>query len=296
MLQRLRKLLLTGLVAVSLPWPALLAGEPTTVPPGKEVKVEVKAAEPATPTVTLTLGPRHGHVTPVKHGFAKTAAGNIDVAQPAPDTVVITATGLTLAGASPICCSDASIQLDLTQCFEVVFEKPEVRQAKLSIEGRMVGLLRSHCKGSVGVSDLNACISAGEVGILSLNLPGRSIAGCENVSINNHNGPVCALVGPGKLTLHESFEISAHHPRCTIPLLAGTAEFAPDPALNPIWIDLHEPFHGAEKKNLGVQITIKVVEETVQEAGKEPSAADAPKPMAPANGEIKSEVSPAPKP
>ena len=45
-----------------------------------------KAPAPS-PAVTITLGPRHGHVTPQRVGFTHTGGGNIDVAQPAPDTV-----------------------------------------------------------------------------------------------------------------------------------------------------------------------------------------------------------------
>ena len=50
-----------------------------------------------------------------------------------------------------------------------------------------------------------------------------------------------------------------------------SAEFAPDPALDPLWISAFEPFHGAAKKDFGFQVTIKVA------AGEEAPAAEAPK-------------------
>jgi hypothetical protein len=43
-----------------------------------------------------------------------------------------------------------------------------------------------------------------------------------------------------------------------LPCKAASAEFAPDPALDPLWISYWEPFHGATKKDFGFQITLKV--------------------------------------
>src|SRR5437660_7692793 len=108
----------------------------------------IRAADaPPAPQVSIALKGRHGHVTPIRQGFTHTGGGNIDVAQPAPDTVVITMTGVAVAGASPCKPSTATLQFDLEQCFEVVFEKPEVKKAKLTLEGRVIGLLRSHKGG-----------------------------------------------------------------------------------------------------------------------------------------------------
>ena len=42
---------------------------------------------------------------------------------------------------------------------------------------------------------------------------------------------------------------------------AASAEFAPDPALDPLWISYWEPFHGAIKKDFGFQVTVRVVPE-----------------------------------
>jgi hypothetical protein len=44
-------------------------------------------------------------------------------------------------------------------------------------------------------------------------------------------------------------------------VLAASAEFAPDPALDPLWISYWEPFHGAAKKDFGFQLTMKVAPE-----------------------------------
>jgi len=51
--------------------------------------------------------------------------------------------------------------------------------------------------------------------------------------------------------------VSAVHPHGLLGK-AASAEFAPDPALDPLWISYWEPFHGAAKKDLGFQIILKV--------------------------------------
>ena len=69
------------------------------------------------------------------------------------------------------------------------------------------------------------------------------------------------LLVPGTYTLHGTLVLSATHPRslCGKP---ASAEFAPDPALDPLWISYWEPFHGVMKKDFGFQVTIKVVPDT----------------------------------
>src|SRR3954471_2896870 len=127
------KFLLTSLLTLSWPLSLAVAQPPAPAAPG--------------PSVTITLGGRHGHGTPTRQGFTHTGGGNIDVAQPAADTIVVTMTGVAVGGAHPCKHSVATLQFDLTQAFEVTFEKPEVKKAKLALEGRVIGLLRSHKAG-----------------------------------------------------------------------------------------------------------------------------------------------------
>jgi hypothetical protein len=94
--------------------------------------------------------------------------------------------------------------------------------------------------------------------LVEVSLPGRSVAGGENLSVNDHVGPVTASVGAGKYLLHEAFGVQAAHPRKALPCKAASAEFAPDPALDPLWISAFEPFHGAAKKDFGFQVIVKV--------------------------------------
>ena len=87
------------------------------------------------------------------------------------------------------------------------------------------------------------------------------MAGCENLSLNCHNGPVSASVKAGKLCLHGTFTISASHPASVCPDKAASAEFD-RAALDPLWISYWEPYHGIGKKDFGLQITIKVADDT----------------------------------
>jgi hypothetical protein len=173
-------------------------------------------------------------------------------------------TGVAVAGAHPCKASEAALTFDLTQDFEVTFEKPEVKKAKLTLEARVIGLLRSHSKGG-GSAEIcgpgRAVVNSNSAEIIALDLPARTVAGGENLSVNDRQGPVTVSVVAGKYTLHQLFGVTAAHPRSLLPCKAASAEFAPDPALDPLWISYWEPFHGAAKKDFGFQVTLKVAPE-----------------------------------
>jgi hypothetical protein len=266
--------LLAGLLCAALPLPAR-AQAPTPVPPGTPVTIVVKPAEPAVPPVSITLGARHGHAYPARSGLSHTGGGNIDVAQPSPDTVVVTMTGVAVAAGCPTKGANAAMTFDLDQCLEISFDKPEVKKAKLTIEGRVIGLLRSHCKGDGSASTSGGCatVTAGAAELVTLCVPDHSVAGGENLALNDREGPISVPVVAGKYALHQRWQISASAARTVLPCKAPSAEFAPDPALDPLWISYWEPFHGAAKKDFGFQITIKVADDTAAAAnGAAPAA------------------------
>lgn len=242
------KRLITALIAASLPMAGLAADAPA----------------PANPPVTITLGSRYGHATPVRQGFSHTGGGNIDVAQPSPDTIVVTMTGVAIAGGHPCKASTSTMNLDLEQYFEVVFNQPEVKRAKLTLEGHVIGLLRSHCKGggSAQQGPGTAAVVCGPDEIVALTVSPHSVVGGENLSVNCREGPRVVPVVAGKYTLRQTFVVTAAHPRSLLPCKAASAEFAPDPALDPLWISHWEPFKGVAKKDFGFQIILKVTPET----------------------------------
>src|SRR5262245_12910325 len=159
-----------------------------------------KAPLPA-PPVSITLLDRHGHVTPSRAACSHTGGGNIDVQQPAPDTVVVTMTGAVVA--------ESSMHFDLEQCFEVSFDNPKFKKAKLTIEGRVIGLLRGAKKGSASYSDACASVGIASEPIMNICVPPHAVDGCDNLAVNDHAGPLSVPIAAGKYTLQQTFNIAA---------------------------------------------------------------------------------------
>src|SRR5450755_799590 len=178
-----------GLSALAMPTPFVKGQQKSTVPVGGTVNVTVAAAAPAAPQVSITLFERHGHVTPNKGKCTHTGGGLIDVATPSGDTVVITMSGAVLA--------NSEMKFDLDQCFQVNFDDPKVKRAKLTVEGRVIGLLRSHCKGHAEQGEACASVSCGPQALVTMCVPPHSVSGGENLTINCHEGPISATVLAG---------------------------------------------------------------------------------------------------
>jgi hypothetical protein len=247
--------LFAAVVGVVLPFSLLTAQPPDKgpekLPPPTPVPV-------AGPRVAILLKDRHGHATPERTSHTHTAGGNTDVAQAKDDTVVVTMTGVAVAGPHPCQASFAAMTFDFHQCFEVVFNDEKVKKAKLTMEAQIIGLLRGDKHGgSASVSNGAAAVALGGVSILAVAIEGHSVGGDENLSINDRKGPCSAPVVAGEYTYFQGFRITAGHTRGLCGK-AASAEFAPDPALDPLWISYWEPFHGAAKKDFGFRVTLHV--------------------------------------
>jgi hypothetical protein len=266
---------IAALVGAALPLAAVHTQESQPLPGGIATTLmtssltQVPPPPPPAPSAagpTIILRDRHGHVTPVREGFNHTGGGNIDIAQPAPDTIIVTMTGAAAAGAHPCKDSVATMQFDLDQCLEIIPGDAKVGRIKVVMEARAIGLLRSHahhgnCKKGCGTAEMSAAcaeILADKAQVVTIGLQPHSVAGGENLSINDHVGPVEGIIAPGQYTFHQTFCITAGHPRNVLPCKAASAEFAPDPALDPLWISYWEPFHGAIKKDFGFQVVLKI--------------------------------------
>lgn len=264
-----RALLGMGVAAAAGLAPLAMAGDqPKTIPaaPGQPLNITVTTAAPA-PDVSLVLGSRSAKVTPCRTGCTHTGGGNIDVQQPSPDTIVVTMSGAAVAYGGPTGAASASQLFDLVQQFEVSFDKPSVKAAKLTIEGRVIGALRSHKHGCASQS-ASATLSGAPGAGVSLAMPSHSVCGHENVSINDKEGPLGIVVVAGKYSLCQTFRVSADMPKSIAPCKGPSAEFAPDPAIDPLWLSVKEPFHGIAKKDFGFQVTVRVVPEDLPEPGK----------------------------
>jgi hypothetical protein len=234
--------LFAGMIGIAMPL-ALLAAQ---------------APEPPPPKVVFVLKDRQGSAAPERTGTAHTGGGNVTVAQPREDTLILTMTGVVVAGPHPYKTSAALMDFTLNQHLAITFADPKLKKAKLMIEGHLVGLLRGDAHGgSAGVGPGAVALSSGNVSVELVALKAHEVSGGDNLAINDHKGPVSVPVLPGEYHLLQTFHIRAAHAR-SICGKAASAEFAPDPALDPTWISVTEPFHGANKKDFGFRVVLRV--------------------------------------
>src|SRR5947207_268673 len=93
--------------------------------------------------------------------------------------------------------------------------------------------------------------------VLSLRAPAHSVAGGEGLAVNDQSGAVTVPIRPGRYVLSQTWELTATYAQALLGK-AAAAEFAPEPVLDPLWVSRREPFHGAAKKDFGLQVTIRV--------------------------------------
>jgi hypothetical protein len=210
------------------------------------------------PKITLLLKDRHGQATPTRTDAAHTAGGNTEVLRPREDTILVGMTGVVTAGPHPCRGSAAALDFTLDQEFGVVCAEPKVQKAKLTIDWQVIGLLRGDKNGgSAGVGPGVVAIDCEGICLLLLVIQTHAVNGNEYLAINDHKGPISIPVGPGEYHLRQGFRINAEHAR-SICGRAAAAEFAPDPTLDPTWISVTDPFRGANKKEFGFRVVLRV--------------------------------------
>lgn len=247
-----------ALAAVVLPALAALAA-PEPLPPPTRV-----AAVNAVP-YRIILRSRHGHVTPT--GTSKksqTAGGYIDVAEVEPNTVAVLMHGSVVAG--PDCKpSQAAMQFDLTQDFEIVPTRTGLRPPRLILAGRVVGtLLTSTAPGGVA-EQAPACagVASGGTKLLGLCVSHHGASDGENLSLNCREGPVEAVVLPGCFNLHGTFAISASLPKAPkhCPNAAVVADFDPRPQIDSAFNTALKPFRAVPRQMFGFRLVLRVIED-----------------------------------
>jgi hypothetical protein len=218
----------------------------------------LSAQEQPSPRVVFLVRDRHGHTTPERTGSARTGGGNVDVVQSREDTLIVSMTGVATAGPHPFKESASQMNFDLDQELAIVFVDPKLKKAKLTIQGRLLGLLRGDRHGgSAGVGHGEVALACGNSAFVAVHFEGHTVSGDENLAINDRKGPVSLPALPGEYHLLQRLQLHAAHAR-SICGKAASAEFAPDPALDPTWISVTEPFHGANKKELGFRVILRV--------------------------------------
>jgi hypothetical protein len=255
--------------------PAKKADDPVKKADDPAKKADELIPAPAEPPAKLIapeliLVPGEASAVPHKKGIAYANGGIIDVAQPNPTTIVVTMTGLAAVNADLCGTSMAGYDFDLNQCFEVQYSPKAVKGAHLSLEGKVMGLLRTnwstnknHSKrgGTAETLPGVASISCGPTELVGLTLPPRAAACGEDLSVYNHEGPIPVPVTPGRYALHESWGFRTSHPAFLT--RGASAEFAPQPSYvpdaNAYWFHDFQPFNGTATKDFGFQVTIKLL-------------------------------------
>lgn len=223
------------------------------------------------PPLMIRLGDRHGHATPNRAGCTHLAGGNIDIEQPEPNELLITMTGAAVATGHPFTDSLAGMDFDLEQDLKIVFREPQkIKSATLSLEAKVIGLLRSRSsthdhtsRGTASCGPACAELLCADHVLLAVCAPPHSVGGGENLSVNCQSVPPSIPILPGCYRLHQAFRILAAHPHGALPCWPASAEFAPD-ALNEKWIGYWEPFHGAKKSKFGFQVRLRIEPEELE--------------------------------
>ncbi|MFN4257985.1 MAG: hypothetical protein ACK4RK_01710 [Gemmataceae bacterium] len=218
---------------------------------------------PSAPGVRLILGPAEAAAVPTRvgcPGFVHTGGGNIIVSQPAPNVIHVLMTGAALAKGHLYKDTAGSWSIDLAQDFEVVFA-PDVKSAKLTLDGRLIGVLRGSRCGKFGstqaeVSVAHAEIAVGPETIMAISIPPRSVGSGENQEVYARGGPVCVPIVPACFTLRQKFDISASVHKAPFLVNGTAAEFAPEPAYNPALYGIFDPFIGTATRDFGFYLTI----------------------------------------
>jgi hypothetical protein len=221
------------------------------------------------PPIELIVQPGEASAVPFKRGVSYANGGIIDVAQPNATTIIVTMTGLTATNADLLHTSVANYHFELAQGLELAFNSPRVKGASMTLEGRVIGILRTnhqhythpwgahHC-GTATTEPAVAGISVGHADVLTVALPARAAGCCEDLSVYNHEGPLAVPVTPGKFMLHGTWGFGTTHPPFCC--RGASAEFSPQPEYCPesYWFTEFKPFNGTATKDSGFQITIKV--------------------------------------
>lgn len=264
--------------------PSAIGGEKEKVHTVKKSSdlVEVQATTPVLPLPTrrpnpllppmeLVLKNSSGSASPNRTCSAHVAGGNILVTQPNPTTVVFTMTGLAVAkSAGVVLKPKATYNFQFTQCFDVVIHDSIVKAPKLSLEGKVLGRLRSNCECPRLCTKhaAKACITTPGVATIAANgtelatvtLPAHSIGCCQNETVYDHDGPYYVPVSAGSYDLSQNFGFTAHAP-CGFFVYSSSADFTPDIVLDARALGHVEPFVGIANKDFGFTVTVKLLPE-----------------------------------
>jgi hypothetical protein len=220
-----------------------------------------ESTEETTVTARIIFGAHDGAAHPTICGRGYSGGGNIDISQPAPDTLVITMTGTVAACANPLKMSEATLDFRQGMQFAVEFSAPN-GTGKLMMQAKVNGFVRAKGKQSIaGMTDATTTLSCGQGQIAVVPLTAR-VASCGDAfAVTASHGPVVVPICAGQFNLWQHFQIATAQPqgllRCKSIAEFSAAELPDAWSVNP------DPFDGANKEDLGYQVIIQVAPDPI---------------------------------
>jgi len=234
----------------------------------------VRAQAPTTgPAYQIVLRSRHSQVTPAKYERSQTGGGSILIAQPEPNTIVVTMGGSAVVG-SGCKASNAAIHFELAQDLEIIPLRENVRPPRIGMIGRVVGTLQmtdpgklGHDDGSAAQGPATANLMMGGVNVLCVGTEPSTVACGQKISINHQCGPVetpalASSTETGCYRLTSTFDIGANQGKGVFNRRFSVADFDPAPQLDAFWADALKPFRAVPRDDFGFKLVLRVVEDS----------------------------------
>jgi hypothetical protein len=229
----------------------------------------VGQAVAAEPPYQIVLRSRSGVVAPERNKNAQTGGGYIQVIQVDPSEVLVLMRGAVVAGAglagSGHKGGTASMQLELDQDFEVVPTKADLRPPRMIVSAWLIGTLGSSQDGPGGTAEHSpacAVIKSEDQPLFNVCIKPHSVAGGQNLLVNDRVGPMEMTIAPACYHLHQTLAINALQPKVICHSgAAAAADFDPDPRLDSRWNEVLKPFRASPHRDFGFRIIFQVVEE-----------------------------------
>lgn len=219
------------------------------------------AVVPAPPYVIL-LHSRGAAVTPEKSKNSQTGGGYIQVTQVEPNAVMFFMHGAVATRADHKDGS-AAMQFELNQDFEIVPAREGVRPPRISLSAWVIGTLNStEAEGGTAEQAAGcAAVRSADVPLLKVCVNPHGVSTGQNLLVNDRFGPIQAAAVPGPYTLHQTFALNANQPKRACRPGFASADFDPDPRLDPQWNALLKPFRAVSHKDFGFHVLLRVVED-----------------------------------
>ena len=211
--------------------------------------------EPSKGTARITLGQHTGNARAAKHGMGHTAGGQIEISQPAEDTIIIRMSGSVAASQCAFKTAQAVIDFVQTLQFAVDFNN-KTSSGKLMMECSANGLLRTQgLHATVTMNGAMAMLLAGPDHIATVSLPPRAVGGGDSLAIHESSGPNCIPLYSGCFAVQQQFSITAAHEK-GMACHRASAQFSSMPSE---WIGSADPFMSVDASGLGYQLTIRAI-------------------------------------